>query len=158
MKNLCNLGFPKSAKWRFWSDCASAQADPNFRWAHVSVGIVSDVAIHFNQWRDGYKSHRFQVGHGFKISSNDKYLNWDNESTCYRVRKLYSRTGARTLDSGPSDYRSDALATHLSRSHYYIFSCLIEIQSPIHASWETYFHTISCYQTWSRNHTGQRMS
>ena len=98
MKKLCNLGFPKSAKWRFWSDCASAQADPNFRWAQLSVGIVSDVATYFNQWRDGYKSHRFQVGHGFKTSSNDKYLNWDNESTCYRVRKLYSRSGARTLD------------------------------------------------------------
>ena len=36
MKKLCTLGCPKRAQWRFWSDCANAQADLNLRWAHVS--------------------------------------------------------------------------------------------------------------------------
>ena len=27
MKELCILGYPKCTQWRFWSDCANAQAD-----------------------------------------------------------------------------------------------------------------------------------
>ena len=30
------LGYPNCAQWRFWSDCANAQADLNLRWAHMS--------------------------------------------------------------------------------------------------------------------------
>ena len=34
MKNFASLAIRKCAQWRFWSDCANAQADMNFRWAH----------------------------------------------------------------------------------------------------------------------------
>ena len=37
-KHLCILGYTKCALWRFWSDCANAQADLNLRWAHMSDG------------------------------------------------------------------------------------------------------------------------
>ena len=40
----CILGYPKCAQWRFWSECADAQADLNLRWAHMSEGTFSDVA------------------------------------------------------------------------------------------------------------------
>ena len=36
MKELCILGYPKYALWRFWSDCAFAQSDQNLHWAHMS--------------------------------------------------------------------------------------------------------------------------
>ena len=36
MKKLCILGYLNCAQWRFWSDCANAQADLNLRWAHMS--------------------------------------------------------------------------------------------------------------------------
>ena len=45
MKKLCILGYPKSAHWRFWSDCANVQADLNLRWAHRSDGTFPDDAI-----------------------------------------------------------------------------------------------------------------
>ena len=44
MRKRCIIGYRKFAKWRFWSDCANAQADLNLRWAHVSEGAFSDVA------------------------------------------------------------------------------------------------------------------
>ena len=47
MKKLCILGYPKCAQWRFWSDCANAQADPTLCWAHMSEGTCSDIAAHF---------------------------------------------------------------------------------------------------------------
>ena len=43
MKKLCILGYPKCAQWRFWSDCAKAQADLNLRWAHMSEGTFSHI-------------------------------------------------------------------------------------------------------------------
>ena len=39
------LGYPKCAQWRFWSDCANAQADLNLRWAHMSEGTFSGVEV-----------------------------------------------------------------------------------------------------------------
>ena len=38
-----NHWLSKFAQWRFWSDCANAQADLNLRWAHMSKGTFSDV-------------------------------------------------------------------------------------------------------------------
>ena len=45
-KKLCILGYPKCAQWRFWSDCANAQAHLKLRLAHMSKGTSSHVAIH----------------------------------------------------------------------------------------------------------------
>ena len=46
MKKRCILGNSKCTKWWFWSDCVSAQADLNFRWAHKSIDTFSDVAAY----------------------------------------------------------------------------------------------------------------
>ena len=46
MKKPCIPGFPKCDQWRFWSDCANAQADLNLRWAHMSEGTFSDVTTY----------------------------------------------------------------------------------------------------------------
>ena len=49
MKNFCILSYSKCAKWRFWSDCAKAQADLNLRWARMSEGAgctFFDVKVH----------------------------------------------------------------------------------------------------------------
>ena len=35
VKKLCIPVYPKCVQWRFWSDCANAQADLNLRWAHT---------------------------------------------------------------------------------------------------------------------------
>ena len=43
MKKLYILGHPKCVQWRFWSDCAYAQADLNLRCAHMSQSTFSDV-------------------------------------------------------------------------------------------------------------------
>ena len=43
---LCFLGYTKYAQWRFWSDCANAQADLNLRWAHMSDGTLPDISDH----------------------------------------------------------------------------------------------------------------
>ena len=40
MDKRCILCYLNCAKWRFWSDCANAQADLNLRWAHTSEGIL----------------------------------------------------------------------------------------------------------------------
>ena len=48
MKNLCIIGYPKRAQWRFWSDCAIAQSDLNLRWAHMSKGTFSNVQAQTN--------------------------------------------------------------------------------------------------------------
>ena len=40
MKKLCMLGYPKCAQWRFWSDCANAQADLNLRRSHMSERYI----------------------------------------------------------------------------------------------------------------------
>ena len=44
MKIRCTFGYPKCAQWKFWSACANAQADLNFRWAHMSEGTFSYLA------------------------------------------------------------------------------------------------------------------
>ena len=55
----------------------------------------------------------------------------------------------RGLNSGRSDYRSDALPTELSSCNYYISSCLNGISPesliPLQADLESYFHTLSYY-------------
>ena len=33
-------------QWRLWSDCADAQTDLILRWAYMSEGTLSDVAVH----------------------------------------------------------------------------------------------------------------
>ena len=43
---ILRLGYPKCGKWRFWSDCANAQADLNLRLTHMFEGTFSDVAVH----------------------------------------------------------------------------------------------------------------
>ena len=45
IKKRCILGYSKCAQWRFWSDCANAQADLNLRWAHMSEGTFSDIRL-----------------------------------------------------------------------------------------------------------------
>ena len=50
------LGYPKYAQWRFWSGYENTQADLNFRWAHVSEGTFSDIAVHSNPWQVVLKS------------------------------------------------------------------------------------------------------
>ena len=47
MKKLCNSAILKCAQWRFWSDCANAQADLNIRWVHMYKGSFSEFAAHF---------------------------------------------------------------------------------------------------------------
>ena len=47
MKKLCILNYPKCAKWKLWSDWANAQVDLNLRWAHMSEGTFTDVAVYF---------------------------------------------------------------------------------------------------------------
>ena len=37
-KKICILGYPKCAKWRFWSDFADVQTDLNLCWAHMFEG------------------------------------------------------------------------------------------------------------------------
>ena len=44
-KKLCIFGYPRCAQWRFWSDCANAQADLNLRWAHDDDGTFYYVAV-----------------------------------------------------------------------------------------------------------------
>ena len=48
MKNFCSLGYPKCVQWRFWSDCANAQAGLNLYWVRMSEDTISDVAAHFD--------------------------------------------------------------------------------------------------------------
>ena len=53
MKKLCILGYPKCVQWRFWSDCANAQADLNFRWPHMSkvtFPYVEAYSFRFELW------------------------------------------------------------------------------------------------------------
>ena len=44
MTKLCIICNPKCVQWRFWSDCANAQADLNLRWTHISESMFPDVA------------------------------------------------------------------------------------------------------------------
>ena len=46
LKKLCILGYLNHAQWRFWSDCANAQADLNLLWAHMSEGTLSAIKAH----------------------------------------------------------------------------------------------------------------
>ena len=48
--------YKKYAKRRFWSDCANAQADLNFRQAHVSDGTFYDVSAYICTCRNTYCS------------------------------------------------------------------------------------------------------
>ena len=43
LRKLCILDYPKCTEWRFWSDCANAQAGPKLHWEHISEGTFSDV-------------------------------------------------------------------------------------------------------------------
>ena len=45
MKKISSPGYPKCAQWRFRWDCANAQTDRILRWAHMSEGKFSDVAV-----------------------------------------------------------------------------------------------------------------
>ena len=48
MEKFCMPGYPKCTQWRFWSDCANAQAELNVRWTHISDGKLSfNVMAHF---------------------------------------------------------------------------------------------------------------
>ena len=49
MKKLCFLGYPKCSKWRFWSDCANAQADLSVSWAHILGSTFSDCAARLKE-------------------------------------------------------------------------------------------------------------
>ena len=42
-RNFTLLVIQNSAQWRFWSDCANAQADLTLRWAHMTEGTFSEV-------------------------------------------------------------------------------------------------------------------
>ena len=46
LKKLCILDISKCAQWRFWSDCANAQADLNLRWSHMGEGTFNDAVAH----------------------------------------------------------------------------------------------------------------
>ena len=64
MKKVWILGYPKCAQWRFWSDCANAQADLNLRWAHMSKGTFYDfVARLFWLIELGFNDTSTLVGH-----------------------------------------------------------------------------------------------
>ena len=54
MKKLYILGYSNCAQWRFWSDCANAQADLNLRWAHMSEGDIAAYVI-FEEGRTEFK-------------------------------------------------------------------------------------------------------
>ena len=45
MKKLCILGYPKCAQERFWSACATAQADLNLCWVHISESTFTDFVV-----------------------------------------------------------------------------------------------------------------
>ena len=45
MRKICILGYPKYIQWRFWSDCAHAQANLNLRWAHMSKGTFLTLRL-----------------------------------------------------------------------------------------------------------------
>ena len=58
MKKPWSLCFPKCAQWRFWSDCANAQADLKLRLAHTSEYTFSDVVAHlFTRPAENVKSY-----------------------------------------------------------------------------------------------------
>ena len=83
MKKLCICGHPKCAQWRFWSDCANAQADLNLRWAHTSEGTLSEVATHIMIsaaiWR---KPRQVQA-------TNEKQRPWSYWAKVQAVQGLY---------------------------------------------------------------------
>ena len=43
LRKFCSIW----AQWRFWSDCANAQADLNLRWSHMSDGYVFRLCSSF---------------------------------------------------------------------------------------------------------------
>ena len=47
-KTLYILGYPRCTQWGIWTDCTSAQAYMNLRWAHIFEGSFSDVADNFS--------------------------------------------------------------------------------------------------------------
>ena len=50
-KKLCILGYPKCAQWRFWSDCANAQADLNLRLGgHVRRYVFPRCVANYKIW------------------------------------------------------------------------------------------------------------
>ena len=54
-RHFVSLAIQKSAQWRFWSDCANAQADLNLRWTHKSkvlfLTLRSIYVLSLNIWQ-----------------------------------------------------------------------------------------------------------
>ena len=50
-RTFASLAIKIAPQWRFWSDCANAQAGLNLRWTHMSEGMFSDVAAHMRNAR-----------------------------------------------------------------------------------------------------------
>ena len=46
--SLCILSYHKGSQWKFWSDCANAQAELNFCWAHISESTFPDVSAYIS--------------------------------------------------------------------------------------------------------------
>ena len=63
LKKLRILGYPKSVLWRFWSDCANAQADLNLDWACMSGGTFSDDEVRLTSYavNESYGRAAFQT-------------------------------------------------------------------------------------------------
>ena len=66
MKTFCILGYAKCAQWRFWSDCANAQADLNLCWAQLSdveahllslLRSYSDIERHWTMFKSAFVLH-----------------------------------------------------------------------------------------------------
>ena len=74
MKIRCILGFQKNAQWKFWPDCANAQADLNLCQAHTSEGTFSDVVTQKNL-----------------MICNDKHDSLCDNLICINITPNYSR-------------------------------------------------------------------
>ena len=78
IQKLCILGYPKCAQWRFWSDCANAQADLNLRWAHMSEGTFAYVAANMQITKNlDMPAHPCRPGQPEWSSSGHSYNNWN---------------------------------------------------------------------------------
>ena len=80
MKNFCILGYSKCTHWRFWSDCANAQAALNLHCVHSFWRYGSHVIAYMNG-RFGTKLYRQTTG--IPIGTNCAPLVADLFLFCY---------------------------------------------------------------------------
>ena len=79
MEKLRIFSYPKWSQWRFWSACATAQADLNLRWAHVQkVRFLTFRVIFCNLIKETSET-------AFFSSYLDLYLHIDNGKLTFRL-------------------------------------------------------------------------